>query len=355
MNDPAASVTISAPSRLHFGLLSFGNVRERQYGGIGVALSAPRWQLQFERAMAFQVDGPAPLLAEHAARIRAFAARWAEYHGVSLRARLVLQRAVAAHVGLGAGTQLALVVARGLRLLYGMGLGTASELAQSVGRGLRSAIGSHAFVAGGLIVDPGKLPEEPLAPLERRICLPAEWTFVLLRLKQQRGLSGHHEQRAFNQLPPIPAETTRRLRALISERLIPAAERGDCQGFGSAVYDYGLLAGHCFSAVQGGPFASPQLAAWVQRLRELGITGVGQTSWGPTLFALTPDTIAAEALAGHLEELAGNDYEQITVAGVCNRGAVVAPSNECSEPSRASMEDQSSRSFPSQGVELRDA
>jgi predicted sugar kinase len=36
------------------------------------------------------------------------------------------------------------------------------------------------------------------------------------------------------------------------------------------------------------------------RLRADGIRGVGQTSWGPTLFALLPDSPAAESLVARL-------------------------------------------------------
>ena len=42
--------------------------------------------------------------------------------------------------------------------------------------------------------------------------------------------------------------------------------------------------GACFASAQGGVFASPQASMIVNELRRLGFVGVGQSSWGPTLY-----------------------------------------------------------------------
>ena len=64
------------------------------------------------------------------------------------------------------------------------------ELALSVGRGLRSAVGTYGFVFGGLIVEQGKLPDEPISPLDCRIDLPEAWRFVLVRPLGLTGIAG---------------------------------------------------------------------------------------------------------------------------------------------------------------------
>ena len=46
--------------------------------------------------------------------------------------------------------------------------------------------------------------------------------------------------------------------------------------------------GACFASAQGGTFASPQASLIVDELRRLGFVGVGQSSWGPTLYGFCP-------------------------------------------------------------------
>ena len=77
---------------------------------------------------------------------------------------------------------------------------------------------------------------------------------------------------------------------------------GNCDRFGEAVYQYGLSAGRCFAKVQGGPFATAETERLVNAIREHGIQGVGQSSWGPTVFAITRDAAAANALRRWLRE-----------------------------------------------------
>ena len=79
--------------------------------------------------------------------------------------------------------------------------------------------------------------------------------------------------------------------------MAPAVERGDCAKFGDALYEYGVVAGNCFAPVQGGPFNGPVLTELVARMRALGARGVGQRSWGPTVFAVMPNDAEAASFA----------------------------------------------------------
>jgi predicted sugar kinase len=109
----------------------------------------------------------------------------------------------------------------------------------------------------------------------------------------------------------------------VTDEMVPALEVGDCARFGESVYRFGRLAGECFSAVQGGAFASPRIAELIERLRGRGITGVGQSSWGPTVFAIVEDAARAEHVASWLEdELVAEAYE-ILVARANNCGAKI--------------------------------
>lgn len=315
--EPPRRVEVVAPCRVHFGLLSFGRPSGRQFGGVGVMVGQPAARLRVSAADRLETSGP---LAD---RARIFACRWAEYAGLPREpaCRIEILATAPAHAGLGVGTQLALSVAAGLNAWHGRPPPAPAELALSVGRGQRSAIGTYGFAAGGLIVERGKLPGEPIAPLECRLPLPEAWRFVLIQPPLAAGLSGSAEQTAFDQLPPVPEEVTHELQAEIFREMLPSVRESDFARFCASVYRYGRLAGLCFAAVQGGPYNGPQLASIVDLIRALGVTGVGQSSWGPTLFALLPDEVRAHEFVSTLAAELAREAVQLTITSPNNRGA----------------------------------
>src|SRR5262245_12854177 len=192
------TISVTAPSRLHFGLWSLGGAEARQFGGVGAMVQQPALRLSLQAAERLEATGPV------AERAGVFARCWGELHGTpDLACRIVVQDALPEHAGLGSGTQLALAVAAGLNALCGLPSQSAQELALSVGRGLRSAVGTYGFVFGGLIVEQGKLPEEPISPLDCRIDLPEAWRFVLVQPRSMAGLAGEDEIDAFSALPGV--------------------------------------------------------------------------------------------------------------------------------------------------------
>ncbi|MCH5373045.1 MAG: hypothetical protein JJ992_03645 [Planctomycetes bacterium] len=258
-------------------------------------------------------------------RITDYGQRWAQFHDLPdpPRCRITVESVPPQHVGLGVGTQLGLAVAAGLNAHRGLGQPTAVELATSVGRGLRSAVGTYGFVQGGLIVERGKLPGEAIAPLDCRLALPVDWHVVLIQPYEAMGLSGTAEQDAFDGLPPVPKAVTTRLIEEIRLRMLPAAVRGDFDTFSESVYRYGRLAGMCFAAVQGGPYNGPRLEQLVERIRSMGIRGVGQSSWGPTLFAMLPDRATAETFRSRLAGELSSTEAQLVVTALNHGGARV--------------------------------
>lgn len=317
---PAATVEVTAPSRLHFGMFSPGQPGRRQFGGVGAMIDRPGLRLRVSRAEQFCVCGP---LAERAA---AFARRWAaaELSGDGPRCRLEILNAPPQHVGLGVGTQLGLAVAAGLSVFCQGSTRRAVELAGQVGRGKRSAVGIHGFEQGGLIVEDGKSPSEGVAPLVERRALPAPWRFVLLRPEVPAGLFGSQEQDAFAALPPVPGRVTAQLRHEVCEAMLPCLEAQDFAGFSESVYRFGRTAGECFSAVQGGPYNGRVLSELVERIRDLGVRGVGQSSWGPTLYCLLPDQPSAEALLSRLRPQISELPMTYELAAPCNTGARIS-------------------------------
>ncbi|MCA9232643.1 MAG: hypothetical protein KDA57_18480, partial [Planctomycetales bacterium] len=289
----SAIVRVSAPSRLHFGLLRFAQQAGLSFGGLGMTIREPRTIVELQLAPEWQAAGP---LAE---RALAFAKRAVQSCETYLDSAFHIRvcKAPPPHSGLGTGTQLALAVARGVRELLQLPALDAAGLAACVGRGKRSAVGSHGFLQGGLIWETGRPAAASLGVLARRVEIPAHWRVLLCSLPQQPGLHGEREAAAFESLPPVPKEVTAELLALAEEAILPAAEAANFATFADAVHDYGRLAGSCFTAVQGSSFASPAIGHFVDQLREHGIRGVGQSSWGPTVFALAADAAQAATLA----------------------------------------------------------
>ncbi len=296
MSTPLAeSVVVSTPGRLHFGLLRFDQAEGRSFGGLGMMVARPRVELEMAPSKAWSVSGPD---AESVKQYAALALSRLPTVDGPAALRIRVGATIPNHFGFGSGTQLALAAAAGVRALVGMPPATeAAELTVLVGRGRRSAVGSHGFVHGGLIWERGWESGESLAPLAARIALPPTWRVLLATPTHLPGRSGLSERKAFQALPVVPESTTTQLRRLAEEQILPAARRGDVTNFGDALYDYGRLAGACFAAVQGGPFASREVAACVAAIRDLGVRGVGQSSWGPTVFAILDSEIRARELA----------------------------------------------------------
>lgn len=313
-------VHISTPSRMHFGLLRFGQERGPSYGGLGMMIAAPRWEIDVAPAAEWSAAG------RGATRALKFAQRALSHLGSEAPCRALaisIRRHVPLHRGFGGGTQLALAVTAAVRKLAGLPATSANELANISGRGLRSAVGSHGFVHGGLIWESGRHEDSVLGELASRSAIPSQWRIVVAVPRESAGLSGAAERRAFAQLPPAPEEATRRLIHLAEQEIVPAAQSADCERFGEAVFEYGRLAGECFAPVQGGPYATPLAARCVAKIREWGIRGVGQSSWGPTIFAIVADQQEAESIQARLPHEFPDSIWDVRITQADNRGAVV--------------------------------
>jgi beta-ribofuranosylaminobenzene 5'-phosphate synthase len=305
------TIELSAPSRLHFGLLSLlgdhaslwpnlegqPTLPARRFGGVGLMVRDPGLRLAVSLAEQWSCEGPL------AARAAAFAATFLS-HSPEIEPhrsfRIVVHQAAPEHIGLGAGTQLAMAVADGIAQCCGLRL-SVSELGRRVGRGGRSAIGVHGYRNGGFLVDGGKGARTAIAPCLLQVPFPPGWN-VLLALPE--GLQGEHgsaEIEAFTQLAQtddLLRQTDAMARVLLLG-ILPALVERDLQTFGEALYDYNRRAGEIFRPVQGGIYSHGRTAAIVESFRSHGIRAAGQTSWGPTVFAID-EADKLDAAAAHL-------------------------------------------------------
>jgi beta-ribofuranosylaminobenzene 5'-phosphate synthase len=304
-------VRVDVPARLQMGLVDLRGDLGRLFGGLGVAVAEPRTELEVEPAAALDVEGP------DGTRAETFARRFLEHHSLRGGARIRVQRAIPAHVGLGSGTQLALAVARGLAELHGLPADLASLVA-AVGRGARSAVGCWTFDRGGLVVDGGRRvggggrgdegsrlgsgSPGSLAPLIGRYPMPVSWHCVVAIPAVEGGLSGEDERAAFERLPLPPAELVGRISHLLLMGVLPALLEEDLVSFGRAMGELQRLVGECFAPVQGSTYAGPEVTELVRRLEESGAAGVGQSSWGPTVYGFVEGAPRAAELAERIQQ-----------------------------------------------------
>lgn len=310
---------VTAPSRLHFGLLSFGQTQGRQFGGAGVMVDRPGVCLRFSRGERLNAKGP---LHERALE---FARRYVRFYELNEEpcCSIEVARAPRQHTGLGVGTSLAMAVAAGLNRVLGRVESAVEELARSVGRAKRSSVGAHGFRHGGFIVEAGKLATEEVSPLLARVALPAPWRFVLICPAKEVGLFGQVEEETFHRLPPVPIEVTQSLSRELFTDMLPAARRGDFAQFSESLFRFGCTVGKCFSAPPHQAFASEGTTRLVERVRSMGVRGVGQSSWGPTLFALLPEPAAAESLVQELRASPQFADLELNIASINQSGAQI--------------------------------
>jgi beta-RFAP synthase len=307
---------VRTPSRLHFGLFALPADAAapawptRAFGGVGLMIEQPGLTVTAEPATSWSSEGP---LAERGVAFARMASATPMHISVATTVR--------EHVGLGTGTQLGLAVARAIR-----GDLSAVELARSVGRGQRSALGIHGFAQGGFLVEGGKRGPGAISPLVARAAFPNAWRVVLIIPRDLRGVDGPREQDAFRALgqgAPDLARTDALCR-LVLLGMLPALAELDLDAFGESLYEFNRRVGEMFRPWQGGLYAHPHIGALVAALRAEGVRGVGQSSWGPTVFAVVAGD-DAERVRAALMGKHGCRADEVLVTVASNRGADVIP------------------------------
>jgi beta-RFAP synthase len=320
------AVRLTTPSRLHFGLLAWGARAARQFGGVGLLIEHPGLRIVAERAPAWSASGPLAARVQEVARSVHDRLRSSDLLDVDRPLRFQVERAAPAHVGLGTGTQLCLAVARAVALLNGGYDPPTARLATWTGRGKRSGIGLHGHALGGLIVDGGRSEEGWMPPLLAHHRFPDGWSVLVVIPPDAEGLHGHDERTAFATLPAYPDALTDRLSRLVLLDLLPAVAEKNLHRYGLALEEIQQRVGACFAPFQGGRvFAHPMAERMVSWLRSRGLQGVGQSSWGPTLYGFTNSPLASPGLVEDFREafdLAPDHAFWTTASGT---GAVVEP------------------------------
>src|SRR5581483_5517467 len=168
------------------------------------------------------------------------------------------------------------------------------------------------FERGGFLVEAGKRDPDALSPLVLRVPFPETWRIVLVIPTGLQGVSGKSEAEAFAKLScAMDLRQTDALCRLTLLGLVPALLEEDWQTFSEALHDFNARAGEVFARVQGGVYSHAFVADVVAFVRGQGIAGVGQSSWGPTVFAVTIGEEQAMVLTARLRERFGLNERQV--------------------------------------------
>jgi len=307
-------IRITAPSRLHFGLMNAGNLPgQPSFGGLGLMIESPAVVVSIECASEWNVIGP------FAERVLDSARKVVAAFKSNERFHMTVEACPPAHIGLGVGTQLALATCQAVCLQLSQER-TPQELALWAGRGKRSAIGVEGFDSGGFIFDQGKGDHEALG-YTQRYDWPDEWKIVLARPHTTAIWHGDSEVEAFarSRHPDACIRVSENLRNLAIDTVIPALADLDFELFGEALYEFNRAAGKAFAEDQGGMYSSPEVEALIAWIRNRGIPGVGQSSWGPTIFAICRNESEADRIASELK-LVFPHLEHVSVTNGSNTG-----------------------------------
>lgn len=293
-------IRVRSGSRLHFGVFSFGgDASKRFFGGVGMMVQEPALIVSVRSTSEWSAEGPG------AERALVFAQKFASSYdpGVISPHHLHVESLPTEHSGLGSGTQLGMAVARAMAESANTVDRTPTDLAARIGRGLRSALGIHGFTQGGFLVEGGKHVGEAISPLVARVDFPSDWRLVLTTPAMSVGLHGPAEIEAFRQLQesgvPLPTDALCRLTLL---GVLPALLQRDLPAFSEALFEFNYKVGEAFAAIQGGPYAGPAVAELVAFIRGQGVSGVAQSSWGPTVCAIVADEDRGKHLAATLQK-----------------------------------------------------
>jgi len=208
------------------------------------------------------------------------------------------------HIGFGSGTQFSCAVVRMLMAVaHDQGATDAEDrdlffrLMNAAGRGKRSHVGLRGFLDGGLIFDAGGGSER----LTQAYVFPENWRVLALWEPEYAGDSGQGEQDLFNACSHRENLYRDEMIGLIQDGLLPGLTAVDWERFSMALGRYGECAGEVFRSVQGDVYRSTRIRFWVDKIRSLGVMGVGQSSWGPVVYAVLRDEDQAEWLRGELQ------------------------------------------------------
>ena len=326
-NNPASEISIKSTARLHMGFFDLHGGLGRKFGSIGLSLATPTIELSAQMSSQLQVEGITSVVDKVASIAQQFIIKL----NLSGSVRFNIRQHIPEHAGLGSGTQTALAVGAAISQLYKLKLSSA-QIAELTGRGGRSGIGIAAFDYGGLLIDGGRAARtntslsklsSNVPPLLARYDFPEDWRVLLILDASQPGIHGEVEREAFKQLPEFSESLAAHLCRYVLMQAMPAIVEQDLTAFGFAIQELQSHVGDYFAPAQGGRYASQQVGAVLQALQNMGVACFGQSSWGPTGFAVFENELEAEKHLQQLETMFLDSHLSWKICSARNAGAEI--------------------------------
>jgi len=124
-------------------------------------------------------------------------------------------------------------------------------------------------------------------------------------------------------LPPVSREISAELARIAMLEMLPAATEGSYEGFCDALCAYGTLAGKPFEPASSTLPHAEAMADLIELLRELGVRGAAQSSWGPAVMGCCKTLEQAGDVLEQLERLKIRDQFDACIARFDNDGASI--------------------------------
>ena len=295
----AMKVIVTSSARLHMGFFDLNGTTGRMFGSLGVSINTPCTQIEIVRSEKSIIKD---ISVDHVSEnIEKIVKSFKIAHKIAQDFSVKINQSIPEHTGLGSGTQMALAIGAGLNRLFNLGL-TVPQIAAITQRGSRSGIGIGTFEHGGLVIDGGRGNAESPPPIIARHDFPLEWPILLIIDNAEQGAHGEHELMAFDALPKASLETAQTLAHSVLMQALPALVERDYAEFSRAIYKLQRATGEYFAPAQGGIFKSKSVTEILNYLYKNNVLCAGQSSWGPTGFAVFKDDVSANATLTLLQQ-----------------------------------------------------
>lgn len=291
---------IETPSRLHVTLIDLNGKYGRIDGGVGITTRTPRLTLEVNDGYEdVQVEFPhsevsKDTVQDYQEKIYSATHKVNEYLGLNDGYHFKLREIFPAHSGLGSGTQVSLAVAKLILEMNDHDL-SVPKMAEIVGRGGTSGIGTGSFEKGGFIVDgghkslnkkgflPSSASKASPPPIIARYEFPQDWKIIMAIPHVKSKVFGDGEVNIFQKYCPIPLAEVEKLVHLIFMKMMPSVIERDLDIFGDAINSIQSIG---FKKIEL-KLQNQFIKELMENLRQAGAAGVGMSSFGPTVYAIT--------------------------------------------------------------------
>ena len=309
-------VIVSAPARLHLGFVGLYGCSADQFGALGVAIEKPQTRVEATESTKTAVLGSMQM------KVQQYVDTLIRELTLSRPFEITVSETIPAHIGLGSGTQLALAVATACIKLNGIDL-PLEKLSSLLGRGDRSGIGTATFDSGGFLVDCAPENSDSSRSVSTRIEFPEKWRILLIFDDSFQGIHGISENSAFKTLGGFTAILTQELHNVLEKQVLPALQKQDIASFGEGITIIQNRVGDFFSSIQGGRFLSSEVSDILEYAANNGAAGIGQSSWGPTGFAIMENEAGALQLHKQLLDRSVAEGIRFEICQARNVGASI--------------------------------